>query len=83
MTIFLNCLPLSSKVPEHVKYPEVPLFDMIDRADREIPDNTAIYFLGKKINYRDLKTMVDKIKASGANVVFLSKKASTIWLNIS
>jgi len=48
-------------VPEHVEYPEVPLFDMIDRAGKEIPDKTAIYFLGRKINYRDLKSMVDKL----------------------
>ncbi len=54
-------------VPEHIEYPEVPLFNVIDKAAKEVPDNTAIYFLGRKINYRDLKTMVDRLATALAD----------------
>jgi long-chain acyl-CoA synthetase len=55
-------------VPEHVDYPEVPLTSVIDKAAKEIPDNTAIYFLGRKINYRDLKNHIDKLAAALAGI---------------
>jgi long-chain acyl-CoA synthetase len=55
-------------VPQHIEYPEVPLNNMIDKAAQEIPDNTAIHFLGRKINYRDLKVYVDRLATSLANL---------------
>jgi long-chain acyl-CoA synthetase len=55
-------------IPEHIDYPEVPLTNVIDRAANEVPDNVAIYFLGKKINYRDLKSLIDKLAKALADM---------------
>jgi long-chain acyl-CoA synthetase len=48
-------------IPEHIDYPRVPLTNVIDKGAKEIPDNVAIHFLGRKINYRDLKNLVDRL----------------------
>nr|MDO8133517.1 long-chain fatty acid--CoA ligase [Candidatus Njordarchaeum guaymaensis] len=55
-------------IPEHIDYPEVPLHNVIDRAAKEIPESPAVYFLGKKINYKDLKTYVDKLATALATM---------------
>jgi long-chain acyl-CoA synthetase len=55
-------------IPEHLDYPEVPLTNVIDKGAREIPDNAAIYFLGRKINYRDLKNLIDKLATALADI---------------
>lgn len=55
-------------IPEHLDYPEVPLTNVIDKGAREIPDNAAIHFLGRKINYRDLKNLIDKLATALADI---------------
>jgi long-chain acyl-CoA synthetase len=55
-------------IPEHLDYPEVPLTNVIDKGARGIPDNAAIYFLGRKINYRDLKNLIDKLATALADI---------------
>jgi len=55
-------------VPENIDYPEVPLFEVIEKAAKEIPDNNAIYFLGRKITYKELKVYVDKLATALAGL---------------
>jgi long-chain acyl-CoA synthetase len=55
-------------VPAHIDYPEVSLYSMFEKAAKEIPDNTAIYFLGRKINYKDLATMIDRLATALAGI---------------
>ncbi|WXG47184.1 MAG: long-chain fatty acid--CoA ligase [Candidatus Atabeyarchaeum deiterrae] len=48
-------------VPTHVDIPEISVPDMLERTVSKIPDNTAIYFMGRKITYKELKDHVDRL----------------------
>jgi long-chain acyl-CoA synthetase len=45
-------------------YPQDPVFKVLDDAAAEHPGQTAILFMGRSINYRQLKTRVDKLAAA-------------------
>ena len=49
-------------------YPKVPVFKALDDAAEKYPGQTAILFLERKINYRDLKTQADKLAAALAGL---------------
>lgn len=49
-----------SHVPKHLDYLDVPLHYFLDEAAREHPDNIALNFFGKNINYREYKDLTDK-----------------------
>jgi len=49
-------------------YPEVPLFDALDRAAEKYPGKPAIRFEGRTINYRTLKEYADRIAAALASM---------------
>jgi long-chain acyl-CoA synthetase len=55
-------------VAEHVDIPEISLPDMLDRTVTKYPDNTAIYFMGRKIAYKELKDHVDRFAAALADL---------------
>ncbi|MCK5348228.1 MAG: AMP-binding protein, partial [Desulfobacula sp.] len=42
-------------------YPEEPLFNNLDNAAKQYPGKTAVLFLKRTINYRDLKIYADKL----------------------
>ena len=44
-------------------YPEVPVFKALDDAAEKHPGQTAILFMERTINYRDLKNQADKLAA--------------------
>jgi long-chain acyl-CoA synthetase len=46
--------------PKEITLPEGPLHKYLDRAAEEYPDNLALFFEGVKINYRELKELVDR-----------------------
>jgi long-chain acyl-CoA synthetase len=48
-------------VPIHTEIPDISIPDMLDRTADKIPDNTAIYFMGRKISYKELKDQVDRL----------------------
>ncbi|WXG45092.1 MAG: long-chain fatty acid--CoA ligase [Promethearchaeati archaeon SRVP18_Atabeyarchaeia-1] len=48
-------------VPTHVDIPEISIPEMLDRTAAKIPDNNAIWFMGRKIPYRELKDNVDRL----------------------
>jgi len=41
-------------VPRHIRYPDIPLYCVLDNAVRDFPENDAIIFQGRKITYRQL-----------------------------
>lgn len=46
--------------PKEIKIPEGPLWKGLDDAVKNYPDNTALFFEGVKITYRELGELVDK-----------------------
>jgi len=46
--------------PKEITLPEGPLYKYLDRAAEEYPDNLALFYEGVKINYRELKELVDR-----------------------
>jgi long-chain acyl-CoA synthetase len=48
-------------VPAHVDVPEISIPEMLERTVAKIPDNNAIYFMGRKMTYKELKDHVDRL----------------------
>ncbi len=51
-------------VPKHIEYPEVPLFDFLEKTAEKHPNNTAIAYFDRKITYKDLALASDKFAAA-------------------
>ncbi|MFC1922464.1 AMP-binding protein [Chloroflexota bacterium] len=49
-------------------YPNVPVFQALDDAAENYPGQSALLYLGRSINYSQLKTRVDKLAAGLANL---------------
>jgi len=49
-------------------YPSVPVFEALDDAAENYPGQTALLYLGRSINYSQLKTRVDKLAAALAKL---------------
>jgi long-chain acyl-CoA synthetase len=49
-------------------FPNFPVFTILDQAAEKYPGQTAVYFLGRTINYAQLKTRVDKLAAALAKL---------------
>jgi len=49
-------------------YPKVPLFKALDDAAEKYPGQTAVLFLGRSINYKNLKIQTDKLAAALARL---------------
>jgi len=47
-------------VPEHIKYEEICMPDILERTAAQFPKNDALIFQGYKLNFTQLKEMVDK-----------------------
>ncbi|WP_048095199.1 AMP-binding protein [Geoglobus ahangari] len=48
-------------VPENVEIPEIPLYELLDRTAKRLPDKIAIDFLGKRLKYGKLKELSDRV----------------------
>jgi len=46
--------------PKNIDYPEVPSFYYIDKNASDYPENIALTFYDKHINYRELKNLTDR-----------------------
>jgi long-chain acyl-CoA synthetase len=44
-----------------IPYPNTPVFEILDQSAEQHPGQAAIYFLGRSINYAQLKDRVDKL----------------------
>jgi long-chain acyl-CoA synthetase len=49
-------------------YPNSPVFQILDQAAEHYPGQAAVYFLGRSINYAQLKDQVDKLAAALASL---------------
>jgi long-chain acyl-CoA synthetase len=47
-------------VPEHIDYEEICMPDVLDRTVNQFPKNIALIFQGYKLNFSELKDMVDR-----------------------
>ncbi|WP_202319920.1 long-chain-fatty-acid--CoA ligase [Archaeoglobus neptunius] len=48
-------------VRDHIDYPEVPLYELLQESAKKHPDKVALVFFGKKITYRQLDEMSDRV----------------------
>ncbi|HPC04939.1 MAG TPA: long-chain fatty acid--CoA ligase [Syntrophales bacterium] len=47
-------------VPEAIDYEEIPMPDILERTAKTYPDRDALLFQGYRVNYRQMKDMVDR-----------------------
>ena len=55
-------------IKSELEYPEIPLFELLDKAARENPDSLAVVYLGRKYTYKELKSHVDRLAAALAGL---------------
>lgn len=65
------------KLPKTMEpYPEISVYQFLEDAQKEYPDNIAIVYLDEELTYTDLKTQVDKFATALANLGV--KKGDTV-----
>ena len=55
-------------VPQHIDYPNVPLFALLEDAARKYPDSPCTIFKGAKISYREMNELTDRLAAGLADL---------------
>lgn len=55
-------------VPQHIDYPEVPLFALLDDAARKYPEAPCTIFKGARISYREMNDLTDRLAAGLADL---------------
>ncbi|MEM3865167.1 MAG: AMP-binding protein, partial [Nitrososphaerota archaeon] len=55
-------------VPKSLDYPKVPLHVLLEKSAQDFPDRPAIIFLGKKITYRELNSLVSRFATALYNL---------------
>ncbi|MEG9194814.1 MAG: long-chain fatty acid--CoA ligase [Candidatus Methanoglobus sp.] len=48
-------------VRDHIDYPVIPLYSLLEESARKYPDKPALIFYGKKITYRELNELTDRV----------------------
>lgn len=48
------------RVPQSIKYPKVPLFQLLVNVAEQYPEHTAIIFYDRKMSYRELNELSDR-----------------------
>ena len=48
-------------VPEHIDYPIMNLYKILDNTANEFGNNTAIWFQKKKVSYKEFKDITDRL----------------------
>ncbi|WP_034629153.1 long-chain-fatty-acid--CoA ligase [Desulfotruncus alcoholivorax] len=54
-------------VPQTLNYPKVPVFELFSKTIRDKPDVISLYFLGRRITYRELGEYVDSVACALMN----------------
>lgn len=49
-----------SKNVQHLEYPELTMFQMVENMSKEFPDTAAMEFYGKKITYKEFMERIDR-----------------------
>lgn len=55
-------------VPHTIEYPEIPLFELLERAARDYPNNPCTIFKGSVITYREMNDLTDRLAAGLAEI---------------
>jgi long-chain acyl-CoA synthetase len=55
-------------VPQHIEYPQVPLFYFLEEAARKYPDAPCTIFKGAKVSYREMDELSDRLAAGLASL---------------
>ncbi len=55
-------------VPQHIDYPQVPLFELLSIAAKEHPDSACTIFKGAQITYREMEEISDRLAAGLASI---------------
>jgi len=55
-------------VPKRIDYPKVPLHALLEKSVQDFPGKPAIIFLGKKITYRELGSLVNRFATALYNL---------------
>ncbi|MEM2119845.1 MAG: long-chain fatty acid--CoA ligase [Archaeoglobaceae archaeon] len=48
-------------VRDHIDYPEIPLYSLLEESAKKNPNKTALIFYGKKISYKELNELSDRV----------------------
>ncbi|MEM0203557.1 MAG: AMP-binding protein, partial [Archaeoglobaceae archaeon] len=48
-------------VRDHIDYPEIPLYSLLEESAKKNPNKTALIFYGKKISYKELDELSDRV----------------------
>ena len=55
-------------VPEHIDYPEMNLYEILDNSANEFGGCTAIWFMKRKISYKEFKDIADRLATALRNL---------------
>jgi long-chain acyl-CoA synthetase len=55
-------------VPQHLEYPPVPLFKLLEDSARKYPDTPCTIFKGEKISYAEMNSLTDRLGAALAKL---------------
>jgi len=50
-------------VPQTIEYPEITLFELLERSANEFPDTTCTIFKGARISYQEMDSICDRLAA--------------------
>ncbi len=56
------------EVPAEIEFPEINIYELLERAAENYGKRSAIYFLKKRMNYKKLKDNVDKLATALVNL---------------
>jgi long-chain acyl-CoA synthetase len=55
-------------VPEHIDYPSVPLFQLLEESARKYPDKACTIFKGASVSYKEMNELTDRVAAALAGM---------------
>jgi long-chain acyl-CoA synthetase len=55
-------------VPQHIDYPAIPLFALLEESARKYPEATCTILKGAKISYREMSEITDRLGAALAKI---------------
>jgi len=55
-------------VPKTIQYPEIPVFQLLDRSSQNYPTRTALVFEGQHVSYKKLNELTKRFAAALANL---------------
>jgi long-chain acyl-CoA synthetase len=55
-------------VPAHIDYPKIPLYEFLDKAAKDFGGRTSIFFLKRKMSYKEFKDIADRLATALVNL---------------